>query len=205
MPIVLLIRHAENQYVKKGKLAGRLPGVLLNDHGLQQSQMLAENLVKMPLKAIYSSPLERALQTAEPLAKTHQLEIIKRPGLIETDYGDWEGKTLKALQRRKLWRLVQHAPTRVRFPGGESFAETQLRIVQEIQELVNKHMKKDAIACVSHADPIKLAIAYFLGMPLDLFQRLTISPASITTIHMSAFGVQLLNINYDPALVISKH
>jgi probable phosphomutase (TIGR03848 family) len=200
MPLVLLIRHAENEYVKKGRLAGRLPGVNLNEHGQEQARDLAEKLVKLPLNAIYSSPIERAMQTAEPLAKSHQLEIIQRPGLLETDYGKWEDKTLKALRRRKLWRLVQYAPAHMRFPGGESFAETQLRISQEIQELSSLHSSKHVIACVSHADPIKLAIAYFLGIPLDLFQRISISPASITTLQVSEHGVHLLNLNYDLGL-----
>jgi len=204
MTTVLLIRHAENEYVKKGRLAGRLPGVNLNEHGLEQARMLAEKLAQLPLNAIYSSPLERAMQTAEPLAKSHQLEIIQRPGLLETDYGEWEDKTLKALRRRKLWRLVQFAPTHMRFPGGESFAEIQLRISQEIQELCSQHSEKHVIACVSHADPIKLAIAYFLGIPLDLFQRISISPASITSLQVGEYGAHILNINYALGLNFAK-
>lgn len=196
MPLVLLIRHAENQFVKNGRLAGRLPGVLLNDHGLQQAQALAKKLSQTPLKAIYSSPLERALQTAKPIAKIHHLEIAIRPGLLEIDCGEWQGKTLKALRHRKLWRFVQQDPAHMRFPGGESFAEAQLRISQEIQDVVRLHQDQDIIACVSHADPIKLAVAYFLGLPLAQFQRLTITPASITVMFLGENQAQLLTLNH---------
>ncbi len=204
MPIVLLIRHGENEYVKKGRLAGRLPGVHLNEKGRQQASALAERFKEAPIKAIYSSPLERALETAQPLAERLALEVIVRPGLLETDYGEWQDKTLKSLRRLKLWKTVQMAPSRLRFPGGESFAECQLRVVQDIEDLCSLHEPKDVIACMFHADPIKLAVAYFLGMPLDNFQRLMVSPASVTALHISEHGSALLNLNYDLSLNFPK-
>lgn len=203
MPVLLLIRHGENEYVKQGRLAGRLPGVHLNEKGQAQAKAIAEKLAKAPLKAIYSSPLERAIQTAEPLAQASGLQVTALPGLLETDFGEWQGKTLKSLRRRKLWRLVQGAPSMMRFPGGESFAECQLRISQELQAIAAAQKAKDLVAVFFHSDPIKLAVAYYLGIPLDNFQRLMISPGSITALSMGASGAHLLNLNIDPSLNLS--
>ncbi len=197
MPLFLLIRHGENDYVKKGRLAGRMPGVHLNERGRQQSQALVEKLASAPLKAIYSSPLERALETAGPLAAAFGLEVCTLPGLTETDFGEWQGKSLKGLRRLKQWRMVQSAPSRMHFPSGESFAEAQQRIVRELEQLYARHDPKDLVVCVSHADPIKLAVAFYLGLPIDLFQRLAVSPGSITALYLGEAGSQLLTLNYD--------
>jgi len=205
MPVVLLIRHGENEYVKKGRMAGRLPGVHLNEKGIQQAQVLAEKLSGAPIKAIYSSPLERAIETAEPLARALGLEILLRPGLVETDIGDWQGHTLKSVRRLKIWRTVQNAPSLMRFPGGESFADSQYRITREILEICTQHQPDELIACFSHADPIKLAVAYFLGLPLDNFQRLIVAPASITSLHIGENSSRLINLNIDYSLNLVKH
>lgn len=200
MPLVLLIRHGENDYVKKGRLAGRLPGVHLNERGRAQAQAVAEVLCngmeKSPPKAIYSSPLERAMETAEPIAQAFGLPVLVRSGLVETDVGEWQDKTVKQLSRLKLWRAVQMAPSVFRFPGGESFVECQYRIIQEIQSLVGLHEPKEAFICVSHSDPIKLAVAYYLGLPLDMFQRLMIAPTSITALSIGEHGSHVLTLNY---------
>ena len=199
MPVVLLIRHGENEYVKKGRLAGRKPGVHLNDRGRAQADALAEALKQIPLKAVYSSPLDRTMETAAPLAAIHKLEVIEVPGLQEVDYGKWQDKTLKQLATRKLWRTVQQNPSQMRFPGGESFAESQLRIVTALQELAAVHKPKDTFACVGHSDMIKLAVSYFIGQPLDLFQRLHVQPASVTTLVLSSeHGARLINLNHIP-------
>ena len=113
MPTFLLIRHGENEYVAKGRLAGRLPGVHLNENGKKQAEAVAKAFVKAPIKAIYSSPMERCMQTAEPLAAALGLEINASQGLIEVDFGSWQDKTLKQLQRRKLWKVVQSNPSRM--------------------------------------------------------------------------------------------
>lgn len=197
MPIIILIRHGENDYVKKARMAGRLPGVHLNERGKAQSLALAEKLATAPIKAIYSSPLERAIETATPLAEALKLEIKIRPGLIETDIGEWTGQTIKSLRRLKIWRTVQAAPSLFRFPGGESFAETQHRVCRELEAICAEHEPKDLIACVTHADPIKLAAAYYIGLPLDHFQRLSIAPASITVLSIGETSSQLINLNYD--------
>jgi probable phosphomutase (TIGR03848 family) len=200
MPLILLVRHGENDYVKKNFMAGRLPGIHLNEKGRTQAQALAERLKSVPIKAIYSSPLERAMETAEPLAKTLGLEIIIRPGLIESDIGDWQGLSLKSLRKLKAWRQVQGNPSRYRFPGGDAFMDTQHRIYTELEALAAMHQPKEIIACISHADPIKLAVAHYLGMPLDHFQRLVVSPCSITALYLGEMGAQLVTLNYDLSL-----
>jgi probable phosphoglycerate mutase len=195
MATILLIRHAENDYVKSGRLAGRRPGVRLNERGQAQAEALAQRLAKVEVKAIYSSPLERAIETAEPLARAKSLSVVERPGLTEIDYGSWEGRTLKQLRRRKLWPAVQKRPSLTRIPEGESFAEAQIRICSELIAERAMHKDHDLIVAVSHADPIKLAVAYFIGQPLDLFQRLLVFPASITTLHLAESGAQLIGLN----------
>lgn len=197
MPVILLVRHGENEYVKKGRLAGRLPGVHLNENGRKQAQTLAEKLGAAPIAAIYSSPLERAVETAQPLAQVCGLEIALRPGLMEMDYGGWTDQKLKGLSRLKEWKLVQGAPSRFRFPEGERFGDAQQRIAADLEELAGLHTPKDLIVCVSHADPIKLAVAYFIGLPLDLFQRLHVSPASVTALALGEGGGHLLSLNYE--------
>jgi probable phosphoglycerate mutase len=204
MPIFLLIRHGENDYVKKGRLAGRKTGIHLNERGLAQAQALSEKLKDAPIKAVYSSPLERAMETAGPIAEALELEVIPREGLLETDVGEWQDQSLKRLRRLKVWRGVQFVPSQFRFPGGEEFVETQDRIRREIEALRAQHNPKDLIACVSHADPIKLAVAFYVGLPLDMFQRLNVSPASITALMIGEHGASLLNLNYDVSLNFSK-
>jgi probable phosphoglycerate mutase len=204
MPTVLLIRHGENDFVKKGRMAGRLPGVHLNERGREQAQALAQKLGEAPIKAIYCSPLERAVETAAPLAAALSLKIQLRDGLLETDIGDWQGRTTISLRRLKIWRTVQSSPSLMRFPGGESFADAQHRISTEIKTICSLHEPKDLVACVSHADPIKLAAAFFIGLPLDSFQRLMVAPASITTLHIGENASQLVNLNFDPSLIFSK-
>jgi len=209
MATIILIRHGENDYVKKGQLAGRQPGIHLNDAGRQQAQALAHTLKEKfdsrSIKAIYSSPMERTVETAEPIANSLGLEIIPRPGLTETDYGEWQDKKIKELSRLKLWRLVQFSPSLLRFPGGESIAEVQLRICQEIEALCRIHKPKDILLCVTHADPIKLAVAHYLGLHLDLFQRLVVSPGSITSLNIGSTTARLLTMNFVPSFALPKH
>ena len=204
MPVILLIRHGENDYVKTNRLAGRLPGVHLNEKGQKQAQALAEHLKEAPIKAVYSSPLERALETAAPIAQALGLEVQLRPGLTEVNIGEWQDQRIKALTRTKLWKLVQRAPSRMHFPGGEMFADAQYRICQDLDAIARGHDPKDMLVCVSHSDPIKLAVAFFLGMPLDTFQRLSIVPASITTLYLGEAGCQLLRLNCEFSITFPK-
>lgn len=199
MPVLLLIRHGENEYVKAGRLAGRKDGVHLNDTGRAQAQALADALAHLPIKAVYASPLDRTMETAAPLAAALKQDVRPREGLLEVDFGEWQDKTLKELNRRKLWKTVQGHPSQMTFPGGESFAQAQLRIANELIELAEMHKPKDLVACFGHSDMIKLAAAYFIGVPLDLFQRLHVMPASVTTLALTPNeGAHLINLNHIP-------
>lgn len=199
MTLLLLIRHGENDYVKTGKMAGRIPGVHLNEKGQKQAQALGEALLDVPIKAIYSSPLERAMETAAPIAASHKLNIQQEPDLMDTHIGKWQGKSWKVLRLLKVWKIVQNSPSRFRFPDGESFPECQVRIVNVLERLVVKHNKpQDIVAVVFHADPIKLAVAHFLGMPLDHFQRLSCDTGSLTAIHAGEAGAHLIKLNQRP-------
>jgi len=199
MPTLLLIRHGENDFVKSHKMAGRLPGVHLNEKGQKQAQALAEALKDEPLIAVYSSPLERAMETAKPIADVHKLKIIQEPDLMDTDIGKWQGKSWRVLGLTKIWRIVQNAPSRFRFPEGESFVEAQTRCATALEKIINKHNKpKYIIAVVFHADPIRLAVAHFLGMPLDHFQRLSCDTGSVTVIHTSEARASLIKMNQRP-------
>ena len=199
MPLLLLIRHGENEFVKTGKLPGHLPGIHLNERGQKQARALGEALKDIPLKAIYSSPLERAMETAEPVATSHQLKIIQEPGLRDANVGKWEGKSLKVLRLTNAWKVVQHSPSRFQFPEGESFMDLQTRIVNALENIVKKHNKpKDIIAVVFHADPIKLAVAHFLGLPLDHFQRLSCDTGSVSALYVGEMGANLIKLNQRP-------
>jgi len=183
MAIFYLIRHGNNDLLGE-KLAGRLPGVHLNQAGREQAERLAQALGDKPIKAVYASPLERTLETAQPIAAVHHLEVHNSPALIEIDFGDWSGQTYDTLLKQALWQQVQEHPSSVRFPNGESFEEAQARAVEEITRLSEVYQQEDVIICVSHCDVIRLIIAHFLGMPLDTFQRLRVSPASLSVLHL---------------------
>ncbi|MCJ7567535.1 MAG: histidine phosphatase family protein [Anaerolineales bacterium] len=202
MTTFYLIRHGHNDFVEKRKLAGRMPDVHLSAEGHRQAEALVQILSSVKFKAIYASPLERAVETATPLASDQGLEIIIREGLLEIDYGSWQGQSLKALRRRKLWPIIRNSPSLARFPEGESFPEAQARVVAELEALRSLHRgKKGNIACVFHADPIKLAIAHYLALPLDLFQRITISPASTSTLAVSDSSIRIIGLNDTRATV----
>jgi broad specificity phosphatase PhoE len=199
MTLLLLIRHGENDYAKTGKLAGRIPGVHLNLHGQAQARALGEALRNAPLTAIYASPLERALETAQPIAAARKLKIIREPGLMDIHIGQWQGRSCKAVSSTEAWKVLQQAPSRFRFPAGESFPECQVRVVNVLERIVHKHNKpQDVVAVVCHSDPIKLAVAHFLGIPLDRFQRLGCDTGSLTALRIHATGAQLVKLNQRP-------
>lgn len=194
MPTLLLIRHGENDTVGK-RLAGRTPGVHLNLKGREQAEALVTVLVKARIKTVYSSPMERALETAQPLAAALGLEVQIRPGLIEIDYGAWRWKTFKQLVRMKLWKDVLANPAIVRFPDGESFAEAQARVAAELEAIAALHAEEDLVACFTHADVIRLATAHYLQMPLNAYSRLNASTTSITVIVLIKDRVFVPHIN----------
>jgi broad specificity phosphatase PhoE len=199
MPTLLLIRHGENEYVKTGRLPGHTPGIHLNEHGQKQALALAEALKDVPLAAVYSSPLERAIETATPIANARKLKIIRNSDLMDTRVGKWQGKSLAVLRLTRAWKIVQQAPSRFRFPEGESFIDLQVRIANALEGIIKLHNKpKNIIAVVFHADPIKLAVSHFLGLPLDHFQRLSCDTGSVTVLHINESGANLVKLNQRP-------
>jgi probable phosphomutase (TIGR03848 family) len=205
MPLLLLIRHGENDYTKKHKLAGHLPDVHLNERGQKQAQDLAEALKDVPIKAIYSSPLERAVETATPIAEAHNLKVIQEIGLIETNVGKWQGRSLAALRLTKHWKVVQHAPSRAQFPEGETFYQCQSRVVNSLDKICSMYKPQDIVACIFHSDPIKLAVSHYLGLPLDHFQRLGCDTGSVSAIAIGEMGAQLIWLNRRPPFEFPFH
>lgn len=200
MATILLVRHGENDWVKKNRLAGWIEGVHLNENGRNQAQATAERIAQLPIKALYSSPLERCMETAVYIAESQKLDVIELEEMGEVRYGDWEGKKIAKLSKEKLWYTVQHFPSRMRFPNGEALREVQFRSIQALETLAANH-RDEMIVVVSHADIIKLVLAYYLGVHIDLFQRVGISPASVSVIHLPANGmVHVARINDDGPL-----
>jgi len=187
MTHILLVRHAVNDFVKTGKLAGWTPGVHLNDEGKAQAEALGKRLADAPIKHLYASPLERTMETAEAIQQHHpHLQIQQNVEIGEVRYGDWEGMEIAKLSGRKMWHMVQHYPSRASFPNGETMRGVQDRAVNAIEALVAAH-PRDLVVVVSHADLIKMVLAHYLGMHLDEFQRIVISPASISSL-MLGYG-----------------
>ena len=199
MPLLLLIRHGENDFVKTGKLPGQSAGIHLNEKGQKQAQALGEALSHVPIKAVYASPLERAVETAEPIASPHKLTIQQEAGLMDAHVGKWQGKSIRALRLTNAWKVVQHSPSRFQFPEGESFMDLQTRIVNTLEAIVRKHKNpKDVVAVIFHADPIKLAVSHFLGLPLDHFQRLSCDTGSLSAVFVGEMGANLIKLNQRP-------
>lgn len=182
MTTILFVRHAVNDFVKTGKLAGWTPEVHLNDDGKAQAEALGRRLADAPINHIYASPLERTMETAQAIQAHHpHLNIEQNSGIGEVRYGDWEGKSIASLRQRKMWEVVQEYPSRAVFPNGETMRGVQTRAVNEVEHLITQH-PREMIVIVSHADLIKMVLAHYLGMHLDAFQRIVVSPASISTI-----------------------
>lgn len=195
MTQLVLIRHAQNDFVRTGRLAGWLPEVHLNEEGQKQAAALGQRLASAKLSAIYSSPLERAVETAQAIADHHAgMQVQAVEGIGEVRFGDWTGKRLMQLARTRLWRVVQSYPSGARFPDGESFFEVQYRMVTTIESLAARH-PSGRIAIVAHSDVIKIVLAHYAGVHLDLFQRFVISPASISIVHLGRMGPSIVRIN----------
>jgi probable phosphomutase (TIGR03848 family) len=191
--LLLLIRHGLTDLTEK-QLVGRTAGVHLSRRGHEQAASLVDRLDGVPLAGIYSSPLERALETAAPLSAARGLEIESMAGLTEVDYGLWAGQEFKELRKTDLWKRVQLRPADARFPEGEAIREAQARIIGSLETIVNNH-PKDCVAIFSHSDMIKFAVAHLSGLHLDLFQRLVVAPASVTAIHIGGSAPALVRLN----------
>jgi probable phosphomutase (TIGR03848 family) len=183
MRLLLLLRHAVTEHTG-ARLSGWLPGLHLSQAGREQAVALAGRLAPVPLDALYASPLERCQETAAEVAEARGMKVETLEDLGEVRYGDWTGRTLKELGREPLWKVVQATPSAARFPEGESLFEMQARAVLAVERLREAHPKQTVAVC-SHADVIKAVVCHYLGLHLDLFQRVVVSPASVTAI---AFG-----------------
>lgn len=191
--LLLLVRHALTDSTGK-RLSGQTPGIHLSQAGRAQAEATAGRLAALRLAAVYSSPLERCLETAEAVAAPHGLAVTPIPGLLEVDYGRWTGRPLAQLSRTTLWRRVQQAPSSVRFPDGESLEEVQRRVVGAIDDMSARH-RAGTVAVVTHAEAIRLALAHFAGVHIDLFQRLVVHPGSISALALGDGMPRILRVN----------
>jgi probable phosphoglycerate mutase len=192
--LVLLVRHGQTP-TTGATLPGRAPGLHLAEAGVRQAERAAERIAALKeVAAVYTSPLERTRETAKPIAAGRGLRPRVERGLLECDFGDWTGAKLKDLSKKPEWATVQRYPSGFRFPGGESFTEMQTRMVGALDGLVARH-PGETIVAVSHADPIKAALAQALGTHLDLFQRIVVSPCSISAVLYGPSGPAVLAAN----------
>ena len=194
--LILFVRHGQTPTTGV-ELYGRKPGVHLSELGLSKAESVAERISEMNqrgIAAIYSSPLVRTRETATPISNALGIPIKQSRGLIELDVGDWTGRKLNQLRKLKAWSTVQKYPSGFRFPNGESFVEMQTRISQTVDGFVSDHPGATVVA-VSHADPIRALIAHAMGTHLDLFQRIVVSPCSVTAILYTPNGPVVLAVN----------
>lgn len=219
MPLLLLIRHGTNNFVKEGRIPGQMPNIHLNAEGIAQAEALAKLLEKQPINVVYASQLERAIETAWRIAGPRGLPIHIRLTLADTDTGDFTAKTSKELsespETKEIWKTIVEKPSEGKLPNGESLVEMQQRVVGELARIIAAHPDPETpkpvegqppvpppppmvIAVVMHADPIKAAIANFLGVPFDNFQRIGTSPASVSTVMVSDKHIMVINVNRLP-------
>ena len=194
--LVLLVRHGQTP-TTGAVLPGRAPGLHLSDQGREQAERAAGHIAalgKERIEAVYASPMERTQETAAPIARAVGRRVRVLEGLNECDFGRWTGRRLSDLRRRRDWHQVQRNPSSFRFPGGESFAEMQTRMNDAVQSLTSRHPGSTVVA-VSHADTIKAAVSHASGAHLDMFQRIVVSPCSITAILYGTDGPLVLAVN----------
>jgi probable phosphomutase (TIGR03848 family) len=194
--IFYLVRHGVTSHTGR-TLSGRTPDVRMTEAGRTEAEGAAISLANVRLKSIYSSPVDRCIETARIIAKGHGLSVRTRKDLSEVEYGAWTNRSLKSLARTKLWSSVQRWPSGTRFPDGESFVEIQTRGVAVLEDLRIRH-PKDHVCIVSHGDVIRLVMAHYMGIHLDLFQRIHIGPGSISVLGISDSGPDVLTLNAPP-------
>jgi broad specificity phosphatase PhoE len=195
MPRLLLIRHASHDLLGR-ELVGRRPGVHLSAGGRAEAEALAERLCRLGVDSIYSSPRERAMETAEPIARRAGSTVLTEPALDEVDFGAWTGMSLERLREEPLWRRFNRDRTLTRIPGGETMAETAARMIRFFDRLIADHPGPgESIALVGHGDPLRAAIAQSLGMPLDYMLRLEIAAASLSILRIDEFGISIELLN----------
>lgn len=198
MTTLLLIRHATT--AATGKRLGGRTEARLDEGGRAQAEAAAERLAGLPVKGVYASPLARTRETAEILAGRLGAAVTTDEGLLEVEYGRWTDRPLKQVARTKLWPVILARPSLVRFPDGETIRAAQLRAVEAVEAIVGRH-PRDLVAAVTHADVIKALVSFYIGQPLDLFQRLHVGPASVTVLQLAPGGhPTLLRFNDDGPL-----
>jgi|SRR5581483_8965881 len=193
MTTYLLIRHALTQTAGK-VVTGRSPGIHLSSEGLEDAELLAACLDDFALSAIYSSPLERAQETARAIARRRGLQIITRDDLNEVAFGAWTGLTFDDLAPAAEWHRFNTLRSVTPAPGGEWMLDIQLRTVRLMEELRRKH-QREVVALVTHGDVIRFALLHYLGIPIDFFHRLEVEPASVSTIELGDSSVRVLAVN----------
>lgn len=202
MTTFFLVRHAVTEHTGK-RLSGWMEGISLNEQGREQAELVATRLADVGFEAIYSSPIARTSETAQAIASRQGLRVRTRRGLGEVEYGGWTNRSLRSLMKTKLWTTVQRFPSAARFPDGESLREVQVRAIQEIEKISEDH-PKGKVCCVSHGDVIKLVLAHYLGVHIDLFQRIVIAPASVSVFSLSERGPAILSLNAMPMSIPMK-
>jgi probable phosphomutase (TIGR03848 family) len=201
MATVILVRHGRTSANANGTLAGRLPGVRLDDVGTDQAARTASRLSVVPLAQVVTSPLERCRDTAKAIARAHpgRPKVSSERGLTECDYGEWQGRPLKELAKEKLWKTVQTQPSAATFPGGESMPAMQARAVDAVRRrdgaVEAEHGAGAVWVAVTHGDIVKSILADALGMHLDLFQRIQVDPASVSIVRYTATRPYVLATN----------
>lgn len=193
MTTLVLVRHGITDQTGK-RLYGRSRGVSLSERGREQAKHAADRLAELPVRAVYSSPLERCVETAEPIAERVGAELHTMEDLAEVDYGSLTGRTFAALSRLKVWQRLHRTPSIVRFPDGESLIEVQRRHVDAIERIATDH--PDAlVVVVTHGDPIALTLAHFAGVHIDLFQRVSVAPGSLSAVAIGDGDPRILRVN----------
>lgn len=177
---ILLIRHGTTPTTGR-LLPGRAPGLHLADRGREEAASVAERLAGLAIDALYTSPLERSVETAALAEARTGLRARHEPGLLECDFGDWTGAELAELAKLPEWATVQREPSAFRFPGGESFIELRDRMHETLERIRSAHAG-GLVVCFSHADPIRVYLSDALGMPLDAMQRVSVSTCSVSAI-----------------------
>jgi broad specificity phosphatase PhoE len=195
MATFYLIRHGDKE--KADVMVGRLPGIHLTKLGHRQARAISARLSDAPIARIFASPLERAVETAAPLAKAKKLRIETRPALTEVDTGEWTGMPLQKLKRTRAWRELAKFPAGRPIPGGETLPEVQARIVSELIQL-NVAYPREHIAVFTHEDPIRLALCHFIGAPMNAYEHITVKLGSICTLRLNVDCAVLERIDELP-------
>jgi probable phosphoglycerate mutase len=193
---LLWIRHGETDWIGV-RLAGRAPGIHLNDKGRRQAEEVARMLGPLDVQAFCSSPLERAMETAQPAAQAAGKDIEVIDNLQEVDFGELTNRTFEELRELDIWRQAHRQPGSVVFPGGESLIRVQERAVEALRQVCARH-PTGAVALFSHSDTIRLLLCSILQIPLDIYSRLVIDPASVSMVLHTEKTRRVLGMNYPP-------